>query len=276
MKTNNDGNIPTSVIVMAILGVILFITTLSSITIIGAGQRGVVTEFGAVTDRTMNEGLNFKKPFIQGVDKFDVKTLKIETQASASSKDLQIVTSTIALNFRVKAERVNYIRQTIGKQQDYVVKIIDPSIQESIKSTTAKFTAEELITKRPQVREEMKIALQEKLNNLGGSSFIAEDFNIINFDFSPEFNQAIEQKVTAEQQALKAERDLDRIKIEAQQKIESAKAEAESIRIQSEALNENPDILQLRAIEKWNGILPVYTGSGVVPFIDINKVSTNR
>ena len=143
------------------------------------------------------------------------------------------------------------------------------TIQEAIKAATAKFTAEELITKRALVREQMKINLVEKLFALGGNSFIVEEFNVVNFDFSAEFNSAIEAKVTAAQQALKAERDLDRIKIEAQQKIEAAKAEAESIRIQSLALRDNPDILELRAIEKWDGVLPIVTG-GAVPFIDIS------
>ncbi|MBI4020988.1 MAG: prohibitin family protein [Candidatus Aenigmarchaeota archaeon] len=239
--------------------IILLVIAAQAIVIIEPGERGILLQWGRVTGTVFNEGLSFKFPIAETVDVMDVKTLKLETEASAASKDLQIVTSTIALNFRVKPESAIWLRQNIGL--DYQFKVIDPAIQESIKAATAQFTAEELITKRPVVREQMKLNLQEKLSTLSGNSIFVEDFNIINFDFSDEFNRAIESKVTAEQLALKAERDLERIKTEAQQKIEQAKAEAESIRIQSEALKENADILQLRWIEKWNGNLPQYLGN---------------
>lgn len=242
-------------VLLLIVGIFLISQT---IVIIGPGERGVVLQWGAVTGEVFDEGLHFKTPVSDSINVIDVKTLKLETQARAASKDLQFVTSTIALNFRVKPENVVWLRQNIGL--DYQIKVVDPAIQEAIKAATAEFTAEELITKRPVVREQMKINLQEKLDSLSGKSIQVEEFNILDFDFSDEFNRAIEQKVTAEQLALKAERDLERIKTEAQQKIEQAKAEAESIRIQSEALNENPDILQLRWIEKWNGELPQYLG----------------
>ncbi len=262
----NGGTLVKFIGVVVFLAVAL-ILLINTVVLVGPGERGVVKTWGAVTGNIFDEGLHFKVPVAQGVDKMNVKTQKIETSTSAASKDLQIVTSTIALNFKLKPERTAYIRQNVGLSYQSV--IVDPAIQEAIKAATAKFTAEELITKRALVREQMKINLVEKLFALGGNSFIVEEFNVVNFDFSAEFNSAIEAKVTAAQQALKAERDLDRIKIEAQQKIEAAKAEAESIRIQSLALRDNPDILELRAIEKWDGVLPIVTG-GAVPFIDIS------
>jgi len=244
-------------LLFAIIVIVIIFAILSmSVSIVGPGERGVLLRWGAVTGDVFNEGLNFKIPFIDSVDIMDVKTLKLETDASSASKDLQIVTARIALNYRLKPESVVYVRQNIGK--DYQYKIVDPAIQEAIKASTAQFTAEELITKRPLVREQMKVTLQDKLDTLTHSSIMVEEFNVINFDFSSEFNRAIESKVTAEQLALKAQRDLERIKIEAQQKIEQAKAEAESLRIQSAALQENPDILRLRWIEKWDGKLPQF------------------
>lgn len=245
---------------MVFLILIILFGISQSIVIIGPGERGVLLQWSAVTGTVFNEGMSFKIPIAEAVDVTDIKTSKIETKASAASKDLQVVTSTIALNFKIRPESVVWLRQNIGL--DYKVKIIDPAIQEAIKAATAQFTAEELITKRQMVREQMKINLQEKLDILSSRSIVVEEFNIIDFDFSPEFNKAIEEKVTAEQLALKAQRDLERVKIEAQQKIEQAKAEAESITIQSKALSENPDILKLRWIEKWSGNLPQYLGSG--------------
>ncbi len=246
--------------VVFIIAVIVGSILLGAIVIVNAGERGVHKEWGRVTGIVFGEGLHFIIPIANSVDIIDVKTLKIVTQASAASKDLQDVTSTIALNYKVNVNQVANLRQNIG--MDYRAKIIDPAIQEAIKASTAKFTAEELITKRAEARQLMEKTLQEKIAGMSENSIIVVAFNIENFEFSRAFSDAIEAKVTAEQLALKAERDLERVKMEAQQKIEQAKAEAESIRIQSEALKENPDILQLRWIEKWNGMLPTYLGGG--------------
>jgi regulator of protease activity HflC (stomatin/prohibitin superfamily) len=246
-------------IITAWIVVIVAVTVLvSSIVIIDAGYRGVHKEWGRVTGVVFEEGLHFIIPIVNTVDIMDIKTQKMQTDSSSASKDLQDVVSTIALNYRIKSESVAWLRNNIGL--DYKFKVIDPAIQESIKASTAQFTAEELISKRPLVRDEMKRNLQEKMDKISNYAIVVEEFNIVNFQFSEQFTTAIEQKVTAEQLALKAQRDLERVKIEAQQKIEQAKAEAESIRIQSKALKENPDILQLRWIEKWNGQLPTYLG----------------
>lgn len=266
LSLNSLKKLITGIIVVIFAVSLLF----SAVFTVPAGERGVQLHFSAVTGKIYDEGLNFKIPFIQTVDKMNVKTLKVETSSSAASKDLQVVTTTLAVNYRLLPNKVAEVRQKIG--QDYQSVIVDPAIQEAIKAATAKFTAEELITKRPIVRDEMKIILQEKLDSLSSHSLKVEEFNIVDFSFSPEFDAAIEAKVKAEQDALKAERDLDRIKVEAQQKIEAAKAEAESIRIQSNALRNNPSILELRAIEKWDGVLPKVTG-GATPFIDITAIS---
>ena len=249
-KAQSDGTI----ILGAILAVTFFVFLFGSFRIIGAGERGVVLQFGAVTGEIWDEGLHFKMPIVQTVKKVDVRKQKIETDASASSKDLQIITSTIAINYRLNPQSVAWLYQNVGR--DYQFKIIDPAIEESVKAATAEFTAEELITQRPRVRERIKINLKEKMSDITNGAIIIDELNIVNFDFSEGFNLAIEDKVTAEQRTLKAEEDLNRIKLEAQQQIELAKAEAESIKIQSEAIAEGQEILQLRWIEAWNGELP--------------------
>src|SRR6266568_2155833 len=162
------------------------------------------------------------------------------------------------------------IYQDIGLE--YEKRIIDPAVQEIVKAVTAKFTAEELITKRQFVKDEIKTALHERLT---ASHISLDELNITDFQFSKGFNEAIESKQTAEQLALKAQRDLERVKIEGQQKIVQAKAEAESQRIQKETIS--PIILQLRAIEKWDGKFPqVIGGSGALPFINIDAGSTRK
>ncbi|MBU1292046.1 prohibitin family protein [Patescibacteria group bacterium] len=248
------------VIVLAIL--ILFLNAFGTI---GAGERGVLLQFGAVKDKIFNEGLYIKIPFIQKVVKIDVKIQKDEIPASASSKDLQIVTSIIALNYHLDPNAVNKIWQEVGK--NYNTRIIAPSIQEAVKAVTAKFTAEELITKREIIKDQIKINLAERLFE---RSILVDEFNIIDFSFSTAFNDAIEAKVTAEQLKLKAEMDLERIKIEANQKVAEAQGKAQAIQIEAQALRVNAQVVELRWIEKWDGKVPTYWGEAS-PFIGINR-----
>ena len=248
-----------------VIGVIAMSVIFGSFGTIGAGERGILLQFGAVKDKVFGEGLYFKVPFIQSVVKMDVKMQKDEVPASASSKDLQVVTSKIALNYHLDPDSVNTIWQEVGK--NYNSRIIAPSIQEAVKSVTAKFTAEELITRREEVKEQIKENLAKRLME---NSIIVDEFNIIDFFFSPAFNEAIEAKVTAEQQKLKAERDLERIKIEKEQMIAAAEGKARAIQIEAQALKANAKVVELRWIEKWDGKTPTYWGEAS-PFFGINN-----
>src|SRR3989339_2226734 len=239
---------------------------------IGAGERGIVLNFGAVQKVVLGEGLHFRIPIVQQVVLMDVKVQKSLTVSAASSSNLQEVSSEVALNYHISPDKANIVYQSLGIE--FKERIIDPAVQEVVKAVTAKYTAEELITKRPAVSDAMKTALTERLiaNNIA-----VDAFSIVGFSFSKIFMEAIESKQTAEQLAMKAQRDLERIKIEAEQKVAAAKAEAESLRLQKE--NISPDLIELRkieanlkAIEKWNGVMPQVTGSGPVPFIGVNDL----
>jgi len=256
---------PGKVVSRIIIGVFVLTFILSAFGTIGAGERGVLLQFGAVQDKVFDEGLYFKIPFIQTVVKMDVKIQKDEVPASASSKDLQVVTSRIALNYHLDPNAVNKVWQDVGK--NYNTRIIAPSIQEGVKAVTARFTAEELITKREEVKEQIKANLTIRLSE---HAIMVDEFNIIDFEFSPSFNEAIESKVKAEQLKLKADRDLERIKIEKEQMIAAAQGKAEAIRIEAQALIQNPKVVELRWIEKWDGKVPTYWG-GATPFIGINQ-----
>ena len=256
---------PEKLVSRIIIGMLIFMFVFSAFGTIGAGERGVLLQFGAVQDKVFGEGLYFKIPFVQQVVRVDVKIQKDEVSAGASSKDLQIVTSKIALNYHLAPDSVNKIWQEVGK--NYNTRIIAPSIQEAVKATTAKFTAEELITKREEVKEQIKANLTERLSE---NFIVVDEFNIIDFYFSEAFNNAIEAKVTAEQLKLKAERDLERIKIEKEQKISEAEGKAQAIKIEAQALMANPKVVELRWIEKWNGETPEYWGQAS-PFIGLNR-----
>ncbi len=239
---------------------------------VGAGERGVVLDFGAVQDTVLNEGLHFRVPVMQRVIIMDVKVQKAVTEATSASADLQDVTSSVALNYHIIPDKANVVYQSIGVE--FKERIIDPAIQEVLKAVSAGYSAEELITKRPAVSEAMRAALAERLRVY---NIAVDAFSIVSFSFSKVFTEAIESKQTAEQLALKAKRDLDRIKIEAEQTITAAKAEAESLRLQK--ANISMDLIELRkieanlkAIEKWNGILPQVTGGGAIPFIGVGEI----
>ncbi|WP_298317613.1 prohibitin family protein [uncultured Aquimarina sp.] len=239
---------------------------------VGAGERGIVQNFGAVQDVVLEEGIHFKIPIVQTVTIIDVKIQKAMTDAASSSSDLQDVDLSVALNYHIIPDKANLVYQTIGVE--FKQRIIDPAIQEVMKAVSARYTAEELITKRPAVSTEMQEALTLRLL---ASNISVDAFSIISFSFSQTFTDAIEAKQTAEQNALKAKRDLDRIKVEAEQTIAAATAEAEALRLQK--MNISPDLIELRkieanlkAIEKWNGILPHVTGAGAIPFIGVSDV----
>lgn len=255
-----------------IVAVVLFLVwVLSPFVIIGAGERGVVfNQLHGVENKILPEGFSFIIPVIQRVIKMDVRIRKSDTRATAASKDLQTVATEIVLNFHLFPDKVNKIFQEIGPE--YEKRIIDPAVQEIVKAVCAEFTAEELITKRQLVKDEIKTSLHKRLT----TSYISlDELNITDFQFSKIFNEAIESKQTAEQLALKAGRDLERVRIEGQQKVVQAKAEAESQRIQKETIS--PIILQLRAIEKWDGKFPqVLGGGGAMPFINIDAGSVKK
>ena len=259
-------------LVLIVGAILVFFLFLNPWVQIGAGERGIVLNFGAVQDKVLEEGLHFRVPIMQQVTRVDVKVQKAQTDAAAASADLQDVSSTVAINYHIIPDKANIVYQSIGIH--FKERIIDPAVLEVVKAVTAKYTAEELITKRPAVSEAMRANLAERLlvHNIA-----VDAFSIVGFSFSKIFMEAIESKQTAEQLALKAKRDLDRIKIEAEQKITAARAEAESLRLQR--ANISPDLIELRkieanlrAIDKWNGILPQVTGGGAVPFIGIGEI----
>ncbi len=262
---------------LLIIGVILVVLLLFKPWVqIGAGERGIVLNFGAVQTKVLSEGMHFRMPIMQKVVKMDVKVQKTQTDASSASSDLQDVTLSVALNYHIIPDKANLIYQTIGVE--FKERIIDPAIQEVTKAVSAKYSAEELITKRPAVSTAMKEALTERLM---ASNIAVDAVSIVTFSFSKVFMDAIEAKQTAEQHALKAKRDLDRIKIEAEQKVTAATAEAEALRLQK--MNISADLIELRkieanlkAIEKWNGVLPQVTGAGAVPFIGVGDIQKKQ
>ena len=245
-----------SKIIIAIVIVLAALVVLgNSFFAVQAGHTGVVTTFGKVSTGVLGEGLHIKVPFVQQIVQIDNRVLKTDVQSSSASKDLQTVSSTISVNYRIGQDKSAEIYRNVGIYFDEV--IVKPAVQECVKAVTAKYTAEELISNRQVVSQEMKDALASKITPYGLN---IEVFNIISFDFSEEFNKAIEAKQTAQQNALKAEQDLARIKVEAQQKIEQAKAEAEAYKLKSQEITDA--MIRMEYIDKWDGKLPTVVSDG--------------
>lgn len=232
----------------ALLLVLAWIST--AIVMVGVGQVGVVTRFGAVTGREVTPGVSAKLPFpVESVVVFDTRVQKDEVEATAASKDLQDVKSKLAINYHLERGKVSAIYQSVGT--DYTAKIVAPAIQEAFKATTAQFSAEDLIKQRAKVSEASQASLTNRLKRYG---VVIDSISILDMSFSKQFTAAIEAAQVAQQQAVKATNDLERVKKEADQKVAQAKAEAEAQRLQAQSIT--PEYLELQRIQKWDGHYP--------------------
>lgn len=255
------------IILGVLVALVLIVTALSSFTVVEAGHTGVVVTLGKVNEGVLQEGIHAKIPFIQQVVKIDNRIVKLEVATEAFSKDLQTVSTMLAINYRVDTNKSYSIYKNIGA--DYEAVLVVPAVNEVLKAITAQYTAEESVTNRALVSDGLVVGLNEKLNSIG---LYITDVNIINFDFSDAFINAIEEKQVAQQQLLKAE-------TEKQTAITNAEAEAETIRIKAEAeaqanatISESltEEIIEYNKVEKWDGALPQVTGSDAGTFISLD------
>lgn len=237
-----------------VAGVMIIMLFASSVRIVESGQVGIRVRLGKVTNKTTSEGINFQIPFIERIEKLNIRVQKTEVTTNSSSKDLQDVDMSLVVNYRIDKEKSINLYKTVGK--NYEIIILEPAIEEEIKAVTSRYTAEELITQRSKVSEEAKKELDKKVSKYG---IIINEFNITNFKFSEEFSKAIEEKQVAEQKVLTAKQELEKEKIEAEKKIVKAEAEKQANELKEHSLTDN--IIREKFIEKWNGELPKVSGS---------------
>jgi regulator of protease activity HflC (stomatin/prohibitin superfamily) len=278
------------IVVPVIIGFIMVIVVLAaSVKIVEAGHRGVLLNFGAVdTSASLNEGIHFVVPFRDNIVQLEVRTQKTVENAASASRDLQDVSTQVALNYHVDPNTAQILFQQLGF--DYASRVIAPAIQESVKQVTARFNAENLITNRETVKSEIENQIKQRL---AAYNVEVETISITEFQFSEQFRRAVESKVEAEQRALQATNDLRRIEIEAQQakaravgeqqaniaqaegvrqaNVLKAQGESEAIKIIDVQLRENPRYLEWLKTQRWDGVLPLVTGGGegATPFIEI-------
>ena len=268
-----DFKLPPGIGKWVVVGVIVLVVIFAAGGIfgtVGAGQRGVLLHFGAVTETIYEEGLYYKIPFVQEVVLMSTQIQKYTAPATSSSKDLQVVTTEVTLNYQLADDQVGEIYRTM--RRDYQSRVIQPFIQEVVKSTTANYDAEELITQRPLVKDALQLAMTERLRPLGVN---VVELSITDFQFSPAFQDSIESKVRAVQEALAAQNALERVKFEAEQEIVRATAEARALELQKGQVTDQ--LLELRrievlqaAMEKWDGVMPsVVTSGPPIPMLNV-------
>ncbi len=265
------------VIVGIVILIIIGVVASQSAQIVDSGHRGVLLHWSAVdvSSPPLEEGLHFVVPFQDSIVNMEVRTLKFVKSTSSASKDLQTVSTEVTVNYAPDPNTVNTLYKEVGLT--YESRVIQPAVEEVVKQVTANYNAEELITKRPQVKGDIEAEITNRLNVY---NIDTEVISITDFQFSVLFSQAIESKVEAEQKAQKAENDLLRIEVEARQieqqargiaaaNVAQAEGEAEAIRVINEALSANPFYLEWLKTQAWDGRLPLVVGEGGTPFIQI-------
>ena len=251
---------------------LIVLILLKPFVIIKAGERGVIMRFGKVQESILDEGLHPIFPIVNAVETLSVRVQKNDISAAASSKDLQDVQTEVALNWHIDPERVNTIYQRIGDESEIITRIINPAVSEIVKAATAQKNAEEIITKRKELKQQIDVELRERLNDYG---ILVDDISLVNVAFSPEFTKAIEAKQVAEQQAKQADYEALKAEKDAQAEINRAKGQAEAQRLQKQTLT--AELLQKEAIDKWDGKFPmVMGGDGALPFINIDSQKVMR
>ena len=252
-------------------GIIALIGLFSSFFVVESKEIGLISRFGSIQNQTYGAGLHFKIPFADSVIVYSVQNIKSSIQTQGASKDLQNVDASLAINYAIIPTKAKEVYTTLWTLRDVENKIIEPSVHETLKSVVSQFNAEELISKRAEVSLKIQEQLQKKIEKYGVKMM---DANIVNFQFSKSFADAIENKVTIEQEALSEKNKLEKVKYEAEQKIVAAKAEAEQIRIQAEAIQKQggKEYVKLKFIEKWNGELPnTIMGEGANAIFDLKE-----
>ena len=244
------------IMIFLILGLIVVITVFCSFQTIRSGEVGLRVRFGKIIDSNLSEGFNLKIPYMEKIVKVNIKVQKVELNTMAASKDLQDIDTVIAVNYRVEGDKASSLYRTVGNSYEQV--ILEPAIQESVKSVISKYTAEEVVTSRTEVSANSLKELQNKVSKYG---IVIDSFNIINLTFSEEYSNAIEEKQVAEQK-------LATSKLEAESKLVQAEATKKTNELLKQSLTD--ELIAKQFIEKWDGKLPqTYAGEDILGIFNL-------
>lgn len=257
-----------SVMKWVALGVgVLFVVAcfISAIYSVEPGHRGVLVTLGKVEQKSYQNGVGIKWPFISSMHEMDIRTKKMQEKTSSYTSDVQTAEMEYVFTYELRPDNVHALYEQVG--MDYEVKKVLPVLNDVLKDVIGKWQAQDLVSNRDRAREEVLNGLKARLDN---RYFQNVSFQLVNVDYSDNFEKAIENKVIAEQRAQEAVNNTKRIKEEAEQKVITAKAEAEAMQIKSEALAKNKGLTEYEAVLKWDGKLPQYMLGNSVPMINLS------
>lgn len=260
------GKLLSSATAVIVFLLIMFLLIFQPMTIVGVGERGVKVTLGQTSPVALDEGVHFVMPFVSTVKKMNVKTVKSNIATMAQSKDIQQARITYVVNYNLQPENAPKVYRNVGK--DYVSIIVMPNVEGIVKDVIGKWNAQDIVANREKVASEILFKLSDKLAK---NYITVTDFQITEIQYSNAFEQAIENKVTAEQDALKAKNQTVKVQEEARQKVIAAEAEAKSMAIRAQALSQNKNLVEYEAVQKWDGKLPEYMMGNTVPFINVGK-----
>lgn len=244
---------------------VCFIILCNPFAMVGPGERGIKIRLGEVQPQVYGEGLHLVFPFIQKFKTMDVKTQKDTFTTPVYTKDIQQARITYVINYNIQPDKVNKLFQEVGT--DYTSKILTPVVEGTIKDIIGKWNAQDLIANREKATGDILFKLQDQLSD---NYIRVSDFQMIDINYSQTFEKAIESKVTAEQEALRAKNKTVQVQEEARQKVIAAEAEAKSMAIRAQALSQNKSLVQYEAVQKWDGKMPQYMLGNSVPFINVS------
>ena len=251
--------------ILAVL-ILLVVTILcfNPIAIVGVGERGVKVTLGKVSPQSYSEGVHFVMPFISKIKVMDVKTQKVNFTTEVYTKDIQQAKISYVVNYNLVPQYVHQMFREVG--MNYKDTILIPAIEGNIKYIIGRWNAQDLVANRAvataDILNKLQMQMQDRYINV-------TSFQIIDINYSEVFEKAIESKVTAEQEALKAKNKTVQVEEEAKQKLISAEAEAKSMKIRATALTQNKALVEYEAVQKWDGKLPDYMLGNSMPFVNL-------
>lgn len=261
-----DGTVPIKTIGAVAFLLLAGISGCTGAHVIDTGHRGVKVTYGKVEESVLGEGLYFVNPFTSSIHEVNVQTQRQELQMGAYTKDVQAADVTLVVNYNLNKDKAPEMLRDVG--EDWEEKLIPQSVQGSVKTIIGKWDAVDLVSNRDKAQAAI---LQELIDTLAVKDVTVSNVEITGLSFKKEFEDAVEAKVRAIQEADQAKNETVRVQETANQKVISAKAEAESMRIRAQALESNPKLTEWAAVEKWDGHLPTYMLGGATPFINVSS-----
>jgi len=255
-----------------VYGILALIIIFGSFFIVSEGQKALITTFGKASDHIYGAGMHMKLPLIQSVKKFDVKTIRADYKTQTYTKDIQTASIIVSYSYNLIANDIVQTYKEYGN--DWQERILYPNLEQAVKAEVGTWNADTMVANRDKVAENILKSLQDRMIEHKYPVMIT-NFQMINIDYSTQFEQAIEKKVIAEQAALEEANRTKQVEQQAKQQLTNAKAEAESMRIRANALSQNPKLVSYEAVQKWDGKLPQFMTGNSTPILDVRSLNAN-